>query len=164
MSIACGVVTKKGIVTRIKIEIPMKTSQARAVWTGNLKQGSGKATLPSINQEVSYSASSRFGEDKGTNPEELIAAAHAQCFSMALAGLLAEEDHQPEKITTTARVTVENVDGGYKITRSQLECEVVVPGMGEDKFNRIAEKAKSNCPVSRALSSLDISLKARLSS
>jgi len=141
----------------------MKTSQAHAVWTGTLKQGNGKATLPSIQQEVSYSASSRFGDGQGTNPEELIAAAHAQCFSMALSDFLSQEDHKPEKITTTARVTVEKADGGHRITRSELECEAVVPDLEEEEFQKLAEKAKSNCPVSKALSSLDISLKASLS-
>ncbi len=141
------------------------TSKASAIWKGNLKEGNGKGKLPSIDAEFSYSAPSRFeGAEKGTNPEELIAAAHAQCFSMAFANELAGEGFNPEEISTTAHVSIEKLEGGFKITESKLECKAKVPDIDEDKFQTIAEGAKKNCPVSQALASLNISLEASLNS
>lgn len=139
-----------------------KTNIASAVWKGNLKDGQGTGKLHSLGEEFKYSASSRFEDGKGTNPEELIAAAHAQCFSMAFANELAGEGFDPEEISTTAHVTVEKVEEGFKITRSELECEAKVSDIDEDKFNHIAEGAKKNCPVSQALASVEISLRAKL--
>lgn len=141
------------------------TSNASAIWKGNLKEGKGNGKLPSINQEFPYSAASRFEDkEKGTNPEELIAAAHAQCFSMAFANELAKEGHDPEEISTTAQVSIEKLEEGFKITESKLECNAKVSGIKEDKFQELAKGAKKNCPVSMALASLDISLTATLSS
>ena len=141
------------------------TSKASAVWRGTLKEGKGTGKLPSLNQEFPYSAASRFEDkEKGTNPEELLAAAHAQCFSMAFALELAGAGADPEEISTTANVSIEKQDEGFKITESKLECHAKVSGIEEDKFQELAEGAKKNCPVSMALASLDISLNATLNS
>ncbi len=141
----------------------MKTNQASAVWQGKLKDGKGQVTIPSMGQEVSYSYSSRFGEDRGTNPEELIAAAHAQCFSMALADYLAAEGYDPQKVVTEAHVVLERKNGHTGISRSELVCEAAVPEISEDSFRKLAEEARKNCTVSRALSQVEITLDVRLS-
>lgn len=142
----------------------MKTSKANAIWQGKLKDGKGVAHIPSIGQKVNYTFSSRFENDKGTNPEELIAAAHAQCFSMAFSQFLTENGFNPVKIATSAEVTIgaEEEGGGNAILRSRLICDAEVPEIEEDKFQQLAETAKNKCPVSQALSSVDISLDANL--
>jgi osmotically inducible protein OsmC len=112
--------------------------------------------------EGSYSFASRFEEGDGTNPEELIAAAHAGCFSMFLAGVLEKAGHAPDSVRTTARVSIDKEDGGFAITRSKLDSEVRVSGVEADDFQRYAEEAKSGCPVSRALGANEIGLEARL--
>src|SRR2546423_5396098 len=109
--------------------MPTRSSSAR--WQGNLKEGAGTMALGSGAFEGSYSFASRFEEGKGTNPEELIAAAHAGCFSMALANVLSQAGHQPDSVETTARVHLDPDDGGFSITRSELSTEVKVDGLDE---------------------------------
>lgn len=138
----------------------MPVRSAHAQWNGNLLKGKG--TMKMAAWEGPYSFSSRFEEGAGTNPEELIAAAHAGCFSMALAHELAQAGYDPQTVSTTAKVTVEKVDGGFGITRSHLETEVTVPGIDNDAFQKIAQAAKAGCPVSRALAGVEITLEARL--
>ncbi|QGY42959.1 OsmC family peroxiredoxin [Maribellus comscasis] len=140
----------------------MKTNKAHANWQGNLKKGIGTVKLNESGKEVAYNFSSRFEDGKGTNPEELIAAAHAGCFSMAFSGLLTEEGYEPKSIDTTAKVTIEKADGGFKISKSELTTEAVVPDIDKNIFKELAAKAKENCPVSQALSSLEITLEASL--
>jgi lipoyl-dependent peroxiredoxin len=140
----------------------MPTRTSTAEWNGNLARGSGKMALGSGAFEGSYSFASRFESGDGTNPEELIAAAHAGCFSMALALALSQEDHEPESVKTTAEVTIEQVDGQATITRSELSTEVAVEGLSDDEFQKFADAAKSGCAVSRALGGVEISLEAQL--
>jgi osmotically inducible protein OsmC len=113
--------------------------------------------------EGPYSFQSRFEEGDGTNPEELIAGAHAGCFSMALSGELGRAGHEPESIETTATVHIDKVEGGFGITRIELDTRARVPGIDADEFQRLAESAKQNCPVSRALAAVEtIELNAEL--
>jgi osmotically inducible protein OsmC len=112
--------------------------------------------------EGKYSFGSRFEEDPGTNPEELIAAAHAGCFSMALSGALGRAGHTPDQVSTTAKVHLEKVDQGFKITRIHLTTEAKVPGIEEAAFQEQAEGAKQNCPVSKVLAGAEITLDAKL--
>ncbi len=142
----------------------MRTSLASAKWRGNLWEGKGNIKLPTVSQELSFTASSRFekGEASKTDPEELIAAAHAGCFSMALSGQLAANGYTATLISTEARVTIDKSGNGFAITKSALSTTVEVPGITEEKFKEIAEAAKKGCPVSKALASLEITLEARL--
>jgi osmotically inducible protein OsmC len=112
--------------------------------------------------EGPYSFASRFEEGEGTNPEELIAAAHAGCFSMQLAALLSQADHVPDSVSTTAKVHLDKDDGGFSITRSDLTTEVKVEGLSEEEFQQHADEAKRTCPVSRALGAIQIGLEAKL--
>jgi osmotically inducible protein OsmC len=112
--------------------------------------------------EGQFSYASRFEEGPGTNPEELIGAAHAGCFSMAFANTLATAGHDPQRVETTARVHLEPGDEGPSITRIELQTEAEVPGIDADEFQELAETAKANCPVSKALAGVDISLDAKL--
>jgi osmotically inducible protein OsmC len=114
--------------------------------------------------EGQYSFGSRFEEGDGTNPEELIGAAHAGCFSMAFANALAQAGHSPESVETAARVHLDQVEGGFGITRIELQTTVSAAGLEEDEFQRLAQQAKQNCPVSKALAAIDIDLDATLSS
>ena len=138
----------------------VRTAQAR--WEGALRDGNGTMAFGSGAFEGAYSFSSRFEEGAGTNPEELIGAAHAGCFSMALANVLAESGHEPRRIDTTARVHLEPVEGGFGITRIELSTGGEVPGADEDEFRRHAESAKETCPVSKALAGVEVSLEASL--
>jgi osmotically inducible protein OsmC len=140
----------------------MPVREASAIWEGDLKQGKGKITLASGAFEGAYSFASRFEQGKGTNPEELIGAAHAGCFSMALAHGLAQAGYSPEKISTRARVSLERIGERFKITKIVLETEVKVHNIEENVFQKHAEDAKVNCPVSQALAGTDIKLLARL--
>jgi osmotically inducible protein OsmC len=140
----------------------MPVRKSTAVWEGGLKEGKGRMKLGSGAYEGSYSFGSRFEEASGTNPEELIAAAHAGCFSMALAAALGRAGHDPRKVETTARAHLEKVGEGFKITRMELMTRAEVPGIETDAFQEIAEKAKTNCPVSQALGGVEISLAATL--
>jgi osmotically inducible protein OsmC len=140
----------------------MKTSSATAIWNGNLKEGRGKINLHSTGYETAYTFASRFENGKGTNPEELIGAAHAACFSMAFSNILAGEGYQPLEVNTRATVSLEIKDGGAAITSVHLDTKARVEGIDEAVFQKLAEDAKKNCPVSRALAALDISLDAKL--
>jgi len=139
----------------------MPQSRGSAEWKGGLKDGRGSLSLGSGAFEGSYSFGSRFEGGKGTNPEELIGAAHAACFSMALAAALGKAGHEPKRVTTTAKVDLDMSDGP-KIATITLDTEAEVPGIGEDEFQKQAEGAKQNCPVSKALAGVDIRLHARL--
>jgi len=139
----------------------MPTRSSRAQWSGDLKAGRGTMTVGSGAWEGPYSFRSRFEEGEGTNPEELLAAAHAGCFSMALSNILAEAGHPPESVRTRADVHLELGEGGPSIPRIDLHLEADVPGIDEDEFLEHAEAAKKGCPVSK-LFRADISLDARL--
>jgi lipoyl-dependent peroxiredoxin len=141
----------------------MAVRTASASWEGALKDGSGTMALGSGAFEGQYSFSSRFEEGTGTNPEELIGAAHAGCFSMALANILAEAGHAPRRIETSARVHLDEVDGAPAITRVELTTEGDVD-LDADEFRRHADAAKAGCPVSKALAGVEISLEASLAS
>ncbi len=140
----------------------MPTRNAHAVWEGDLKGGNGTMKLGSGAYEGAYSFGSRFEEGTGTNPEELIGAAHAGCFSMAFSGGLGKAGHTPKRISTDAKVHLEKVGEGFSITKVVLNMEAEVPGIDENQFNEIAEGAKKNCPVSRALGGVEIELNAKL--
>ncbi len=140
----------------------MKKRKAFAKWEGSLKNGTGSLKLDSVDQELAYNFISRFEEGNQTNPEELIGAAHAGCYSMALSGLLTEEGFEPDSIKTVANVTLEKTDNGFKISKSALKTEAKVPGIDKEVFEQLAEKAKANCPVSKALSALEITLETHL--
>lgn len=143
----------------------MKT-KANARWEGTLKEGTGNMKLPSGTYEGPYSFTSRFekgaGRDTGTNPEELIAAAHAGCYSMALSGQLVAAGFTPDFIETEAEIGMEKTDSGMVIAKSHLVSRVKAPGIDEAAFQEAAEAAKSGCPVSKALSGLEITLEAKL--
>ncbi len=140
----------------------MPVRHADAEWEGTLQDGKGAMRFGSGAFEGQYTFESRFEEGSGTNPEELIAAAHAGCYSMAFAGGLTRADHVPDSVHTTAHVHVDRQDGGFAITRVELECEARVPDIDEGMFQQIAEATKSDCPVSRALSAVPIDLRATL--
>src|SRR5512140_728997 len=123
----------------------MSVGKAQAVWNGNLREGNGTMRLGSSTSDMPYSYASRFEEGAGTNPEELIGAAHAGCFSMAFANILAKAGHTPRKISTTGKVALEEKDGGFWISSITLICEADVPGIDKDAFVRHAETAKENC-------------------
>ena len=143
----------------------MATRNGSAQWRGDLQGGSGTLSVGGGAYEGAYSAASRFEEGEGTNPEELIAAAHAACFSMALSNILASNGHEPESVQTEARVQLRNVDGAPTIDSITLETEGRVPGLDENGFREYAEQAKSDCPVSRALGGVStMEVKATLAS
>lgn len=139
----------------------MKRS-ASAVWSGGLKDGKGVVSAESgAVSSVPYSFSKRFETEKGTNPEELVAAAHAACFSMALSLFMANEGLKPESIDTTATVNFENVNGAWTITESHLKTTVKSAGASAAAFQKAAEGAKAGCPISRLLNT-KITLDAKL--
>ena len=140
----------------------MPIRKAQAAWTGTLREGKGRMALASGAFEGPYSFSSRFEEGPGTNPEELIAAAHAGCFSMAFAADLGRAGHSPEQIETTAELHLEKLEAGFSITRIILHTEASIPGIEESEFLALAQNAKAHCPVSRALSGVEIELRPRL--
>jgi osmotically inducible protein OsmC len=141
----------------------MSVREAQARWEGDLRSGKGTMRLGSGAFEGHYTFKSRFEEGPGTNPEELIGAAHAGCFSMAFSNMLAEAGHVPNRVSTTARVHLEPVDGKSTISRIELDTEGDVPGISKEEFLEIAERAKVGCPVSRALGAVkSITLQARL--
>lgn len=142
----------------------MATSNAVATWEGKLKEGKGSFKAQSGAFSGSFSFGTRFEGKKGSNPEELIAAAHAGCFSMALSAALEKAGHAATRIETRAAVTIETVAGAPKVTRSALEVRGKVPGIDQATFERVAEDAKRNCPVSKALQgNVDITMEAKLS-
>lgn len=141
----------------------MPERKANAVWNGTLKEGEGTMRFGSGAFEGKYSFSSRFEEGAGTNPEELIAAAHAGCFSMALSAGLEKGGYPPEQVETTARVSLVKGESGFGINRIELHCEAKVPNIDDATFQKAAEDAKKGCPVSKALAAVDeITLTAKL--
>jgi osmotically inducible protein OsmC len=156
------IVSKAKIRKIINEEVIMPVRQGEAVWRGTLKDGKGTVRLGSGAFEGPYSFASRFEEGSGTNPEELIGAAHAGCFSQALALMLSQAGYPPEQIHTTANVLLEKVGDGFKITSIELDTEARVPGVDADTFNEKAQAAKEGCPVSQALAAVEIKLKSKL--
>jgi osmotically inducible protein OsmC len=143
-------------------EHDMTLRSSIALWEGNLKTGTGTMRIGPGTYDVPYSFTSRFEAGPGTNPEELIAAAHAGCFSMALAHALSEAGHPPVRVETTARVHLEKTKDGFAIPRIDLTTDVDAPGLDEAEFRRQAEDAKKNCPVSKVLAGAEITLQAAL--
>lgn len=139
----------------------MITRTSTAQWLGTIKEGKGTMKVGRA-WEGSYSFPSRFEDGAGTNPEELLGAAHAGCFSMALSGALGRNGFTPNRISTTAKVSVDKLEAGFRITRIVLATECEVPGIDDAKFQEIAEGAKKGCPVSVALAGTTIELDARL--
>jgi osmotically inducible protein OsmC len=140
----------------------MAVRTADAEWQGDLQQGRGHMRFGSGAFDGVYDFRSRMGDGKGTNPEELIAAAHAGCFSMALAATLKGAGFAPERVHTTAKAHFDQRDGNWTIHTIELDTEASVPGIPAADFQKLAETAKANCPVSRALAAVDIRLTAKL--
>jgi lipoyl-dependent peroxiredoxin len=140
--------------------MPERTSQA--VWEGDLQSGRGTMKIGSGAWEGPYSFKSRFEDGSGTNPEELIAAAHAGCYSMALAAALTKAGNSPKRVETKAKVDLRKEAEGFRIAKIHLATTASVPGLENAKFQEIAEQAKKNCPVSKVLSGAEISLDAKL--
>jgi osmotically inducible protein OsmC len=135
---------------------------ANAVWQGDLKDGKGELALGSGAFEGQYSFTSRFESGKGTNPEELIGAAHAGCFSMALSADLSKAGHSVKEIATEAQVSLEKTEDGFAITTIKLVTKARVPDIDMETFVTFAQGAKANCPVSKALTGVEIQLEAHL--
>ncbi len=136
---------------------------AQALWQGGLKDGKGILNTQSgVLHETPYSFHTRFENGEGTNPEELIAAAHAGCFTMALSGQLSSVDKPPQQLDTTATVTMEKGDDGPTVTKIHLKTRARVPGIEKQQFDELANKAKEGCPISRLLKAAEISLDAQL--
>jgi lipoyl-dependent peroxiredoxin len=140
--------------------MPERTGSAR--WEGSLPEGSGTVRFGSGAFEGKYSAASRFEDGDGTNPEELIAAAHAGCFSMAFAHALTGAGFTPDSVSTEAKVHIVRADGGFEINKIDLVTQAKVPGIDEAAFQEQAQAAKVGCPVSKALSAVEITLDAKL--
>ncbi|HEY1590688.1 MAG TPA: OsmC family protein [Solirubrobacteraceae bacterium] len=141
----------------------MAVRNGSAEWRGDLQSGGGTVSVGDGVFEGQYSFASRFEEGTGTNPEQLIAAAHAACFSMALANILTQDGHVPESVSTRANIQLRNVDGAPTLTRVDLETEGRVPGIDQGEFEQYAAQAKQGCPVSRALAGIpEIALSATL--
>jgi osmotically inducible protein OsmC len=140
----------------------MSVRSATALWEGDLKSGKGSMKLGSGAFEGKFSFGTRFEEAPGTNPEELIGAAHAGCYSMAFSAMLGGAGFTPKSIRTAAKVHIEKVGEGFAITRIQLATEANIPGIDDAKFKEIAEAAKKGCPVSKALAGVQIELDAKL--
>lgn len=140
----------------------MPTRNAHATWSGALASGSGTIQLPSADWESQYSYASRFEEGTGTNPEELLAAAHAGCYSMAVSHELAQAGHPPTSAHTVAKVHLKQIEGGFEIPRIDLVLTAEVPGIDDAEFQTIAERAKENCPLSKVLAAAEITLEASL--
>jgi lipoyl-dependent peroxiredoxin len=140
--------------------MPKRTAEAK--WNGQLKDGKGSMKFGSGAFEGAYSFSSRFEEGTGTNPEELIGAAHAGCFSMAFSAELGKAGFNPKSVETKATVHLTKSDAGFTISKIDLDCVAHVPDIDNAKFQEIAEGAKKGCPVSRALGGVEIALNAKL--
>ena len=141
--------------------MPVRTAEAQ--WNGSLREGNGTVKGGSGSFEGAYSFPSRFEDGKGTNPEELLGAAHAGCFSMAFAADLGRAGFNPNYVHTVAKVHIERGDAGFSVTKIELHTDAEVPGIDEAKFQEVAESAKKNCPISRALAAIsDITLNAKL--
>jgi osmotically inducible protein OsmC len=141
--------------------MPERTSEA--VWTGDLQTGKGTIKIGSGAWEGPYSFKSRFEDGAGTNPEELMAAAHAGCYSMALSSALTKNGTPPERVETKAKVDLRKEEAGFRIAAIHLTTKAAVPKIDNAKFQEIAEAAKKNCPVSKVLAAAEISLDAKLS-
>lgn len=140
----------------------MPTRNASATWEGGLKDGKGSFAGAS-GVHAAFGFGTRFGDEPGSNPEELLAAAHAACFSMALAGGLEKVGKRATKVETKAACTIEKIGDGFKITKMRLECRATVPGMEANQFEAIALATKAGCPVSQALGAIrTIELDAKL--
>lgn len=138
--------------------------KASAVWTGTLREGTGTFSAQSgVLTDIPYTFATRFENAKGTNPEELIGAAHAGCFSMAFSGKLVAAGLKPERISTTATVTLEKTDAGFTVTKIHLDTTARVPGASAEAFQEAAKSAKETCPISRLLKA-EITVSARLES
>jgi osmotically inducible protein OsmC len=138
--------------TRKHTDMASFTRTASAQWQGNGKDGKGTlSTQSGVLSATPYAANMRFGDAKGTNPEELIAAAHAGCFTMALAFALQQAGYTPTNLATTAAVTVESDNPGFKVSKSALKLEASVPNISREEFQKIAEGAKAGCPISKVL-------------
>jgi len=136
--------------------------KASAVWKGSLKEGQGVVSTDSgVLSSTQYSFSTRFEDGRGTNPEELIAAAHAGCFAMALSGQLGNAGMTAESLEVTAAITLEKTDAGFTVTKSQLDLTARIPGADQAAFDKAAEAAKAGCPISRLLKA-EITLTSRL--
>ncbi len=138
----------------------MSKRTANAKWEGTLKNGAGKMNFSDYSGPFTFA--SRFEEGKGTNPEELVGAAHAGCYSMFLSALISGEELTPESVSTKATVHLDKDDIGPVISTIELDCEVKCDGLSEDKFNELAAAAKEKCPISRLVAAADIKLNARL--
>lgn len=136
---------------------------ASAIWHGTLKEGNGTISTESgVLKNTAYSFHTRFEDGKGTNPEELIAAAHAGCFTMALSGQLTSAKLTPESLETTAEVTLDRTDAGPTVTKIHLKTRAKVPGASKESFEAAANAAKTGCPISRLLKAAEITLDAQL--
>ena len=140
----------------------MATRRAHARWEGSIKDGKGQVDFGSGAFKGAYSFDSRFEDGKGTNPEELLGAAHASCFAMATSLVLSGAGFKPDYIDATAHVTIVPQDGGFRITESHLVCEAAVPGIDAATFMKHVEADKEGCPVSQALAGTMITLDAKL--
>ena len=141
--------------------MPVRTASAE--WKGTLQQGTGTLSSKTGSVDGAYSFSSRFEEGTGTNPEELIAAAHAGCYSMALSGALGRAGFPPESVKTTAKVHLEKLEPGFTVTKIELITRAAVPGIDEAAFQQAAEGARKGCPISRALNpSIEVVVDAKL--
>lgn len=138
------------------------TRRAQASWQGTVPEGAGRIALGSGAYEGDFSLRGRTEDTPQTNPEELIGAAHAGCFTMSLANLLSEQGHPPQSLTTAARVVLEQQEQGFTISRIMLETTGTVEGIDQDQFERLATEAEETCPVSRALAGTEIAMTARL--
>ena len=139
----------------------MPVRHASATWHGSIKDGHGHMQF--ADYEGSYSVPSRFEEADGTNPEELLGAAHAGCFSMALSSGLSAAGHTPDSVQTTAEVHIDKLEAGWTVTKIHLTTKAQVAGIDEQAFQEQAENAKKNCPISRALGAIEITMEASLS-
>jgi osmotically inducible protein OsmC len=140
----------------------MPKRSASAEWKGGLKGGNGTMNITRANFQTPYTFPSRFEEGQGMSPEDLIAAAHAGCFSMAFSADLEKAGFTPDSVQTTATVTLEPVDGKPTVSRIDLDTTAKVPNIDDDQFQKLAESAKANCPISRLLKAAEIRLTARL--
>ena len=140
----------------------MAVRQARARWDGSITAGRGTMALGSGAFEGPYSFASRFEDGSGTNPEELVAAAHASCFSMALSNELAKAGHEPQSVTTSAKVVLEKGDTGFGISRIDLVTTATVAGIDDEAFQELATATSKACPISKALAAVEITLSASL--
>jgi osmotically inducible protein OsmC len=140
--------------------MPIRTAEAE--WKGNLRQGNGTMKLGSGAYEGAFSFGTRFEENPGSNPEELVGAAFAGCFSMALSADIERAGFQPTRAHTSARVHLERGESGFSITRIELNTEAEVPGLDDAKFQEIAEGTRKNCPIAKSLAVPDVQLTAKL--